>query len=407
MVRSRSFVRAFVVVSLASPLCAAQWVVDASGGGDFLDLPPAIAAAAPGDVLLVVPGEYTGFLLEKPLSIVGLDVGVRVAPLSSTHAFQVANVAAPGVVVLAGLTTNGALHGPVVIALEQSTATIVVDGLDHYAGQPKLGIVDCADVRIRNALLYEVTAISSRLELCDSVAYGFRGVDGAEWIPDGGPGTPAAFGSVGFVDADLHVYRSSLYGGDGGHAYSEFAVGGRGGAGVEIAAHTRLLLAGRPEDLITGGLGGWPTYADGAGVSGELTMSSGFARVSGVTVSSYWNVMSVEFPVPADPVLFVLGASQPGQTTTFRVRAAPGATVDLLLGRNPTVVPHPPLLAEDLLVVKNRTFHLGTVGPSGVVGFNFPVPALLPQGFTFFAQAKVTFSASDVRYTNSVPLVLR
>ena len=46
-------------------------------------------------------------------------------------------------------------------------------------------------------------------------------------------------------------------------------------------------------------------------------------------------------------------------------------------------------------------------GEYGVIGFNFPVPASLPKGFTFFAQAQVTFEASDGRYTNSVPLVVR
>lgn len=407
MLRSRSFVRSFVVGALASPLCAAQWVVDASGGGDFLDLPPAIAAAAPGDVLLVVPGDYSGFLLDKSLAIVALDVGVRVTPLTPGIGFQVDGVARPGLVVLAGLEVHGLLGTPVALRLSNSTATIVVDGLSYATAQPRFEVVDCADVRIRDALLWELHAVSSRIELCDSFGYGFKGADGAEWIPDGEPGTPAAFGDVGIVDSVLHVYRSSLFGGDGGHAYSEFAVGGQGGAGVELASNAELLLAGRPEDLITGGVGGWPTYADGAGVSGGLTTPSGWARVSGVTVSSYWHVTSVEFPSPADPLLSVLSLVQPGQTATFRVRAEPGATVDLLLGRNPTVVPHPPLLAEDLLVVKNRTFHLGTVGPSGVVGFNFHVPTLLPQGFTFFAQAKVTFAANDVRYTNSVPLVLR
>jgi hypothetical protein len=42
-----------------------------------------------------------------------------------------------------------------------------------------------------------------------------------------------------------------------------------------------------------------------------------------------------------------------------------------------------------------------------VIGFNFPVPSILPQGFTFFAQAKATLPSNEVRYTNSVPLVVR
>ncbi len=35
------------------------WIVDAGGSGNFQDIPPALAAAAPGDTLLVRPGTYT------------------------------------------------------------------------------------------------------------------------------------------------------------------------------------------------------------------------------------------------------------------------------------------------------------------------------------------------------------
>ncbi|MCC6409119.1 MAG: hypothetical protein IT453_18315 [Planctomycetes bacterium] len=407
MIHSRSFLRILAVSALASPLSAVQWIVDAAGGGDFLDLPPAIAAAAPGDVLLVVPGDYSGFLLDKALVVLALDAGVRVTPLSPGTGFEVHGIARPGLVVLAGLEVHGLLGTPAALRLSNSSATIVIDGLTYTTAEPRFQVVDCADVRLRGAILHELDVVASRVELCDSVAYGFKGADGAEWIPDGEPGTAAAYGHVGLVDADLHVYRSSLFGGAGGHAYSEFAVGGAGGAGVELDPNARLLLAGRPEDAIVGGAGGWPTYTNGAGVSGGLATPSGWVRASGASVSSYWNVSYVEFPTPADPLLAVLSDVHAGQTATFRVRAEPGATVDLLLGRNPTVVPQAPLLAEDLLVVKNRTFHLGTVGPSGVIGFNFPVPATLPRGFMLFSQAKVTFSATDVRYSNSVPVVVR
>src|SRR5262245_50864538 len=50
------------------------WVVDDNGGPgvDFTDIPPAIAAAADGDILLVKAGSYSHFTLSgKGLRILG------------------------------------------------------------------------------------------------------------------------------------------------------------------------------------------------------------------------------------------------------------------------------------------------------------------------------------------------
>jgi hypothetical protein len=47
------------------------WTIDDSGDADFTDLPPAVASARSGDVLLVAPGNYTAFALGKGLTILG------------------------------------------------------------------------------------------------------------------------------------------------------------------------------------------------------------------------------------------------------------------------------------------------------------------------------------------------
>ena len=64
-------------------------------------------------------------------------------------------------------------------------------------------------------------------------------------------------------------------------------------------------------------------------------------------------------------------------------------------------------LCAGSLLSPQRFLHLGPVGASGVVGFNLPVPAALPQAFVFFAQGRVRLPGGEIRYTNSVPLVLR
>src|SRR6516164_8315776 len=45
-------------------------IVDVNGSGQFTDIPPAIAAAQDGDTLLVLPGAYSGFTLDKDLFII-------------------------------------------------------------------------------------------------------------------------------------------------------------------------------------------------------------------------------------------------------------------------------------------------------------------------------------------------
>jgi len=62
-----------VALLLGSPAAAQKiWTVDTTGAGDFLDTPAAVAAAMPGDVLLVKPGSYSGFYaLGKGLTVLG------------------------------------------------------------------------------------------------------------------------------------------------------------------------------------------------------------------------------------------------------------------------------------------------------------------------------------------------
>jgi hypothetical protein len=57
--------------SLASSVLANTYIVDANGGGQFTDIQTAISAAQDGDVILVHPGQYASFTLDKGLVIVG------------------------------------------------------------------------------------------------------------------------------------------------------------------------------------------------------------------------------------------------------------------------------------------------------------------------------------------------
>lgn len=92
-----------VLAALCSPLAAqTTWIVDARGGTgtSFTDLPPAIAAASPGDTLLIRASgstPYTGAVIDKGLRLLG-EAG---ALLGTT---RVANLPTGQTLVCHGLT---------------------------------------------------------------------------------------------------------------------------------------------------------------------------------------------------------------------------------------------------------------------------------------------------------------
>lgn len=81
-------------------------VVDINGGGQFSDLPAAIAAADPGDTLLVAPGTYSSFVLSKGLRIIG---GPNVAAGGILSAWSVRNLPAGESVVIREVHTSNPL----------------------------------------------------------------------------------------------------------------------------------------------------------------------------------------------------------------------------------------------------------------------------------------------------------
>ncbi|MFK7741122.1 MAG: hypothetical protein AB8H80_12450 [Planctomycetota bacterium] len=100
------------------------WRVQCGGGPgvDFTDLPPAVAAAAPGDTILVLrsgvtgpcnPG-YTGPLIDKPLRIIGFDLAFQPGNPSPSGAplvglVRIQNIAANEQVVLSHLSIGAVL----------------------------------------------------------------------------------------------------------------------------------------------------------------------------------------------------------------------------------------------------------------------------------------------------------
>lgn len=378
---------------LTTTASAGTWIVDDDGGPgvDFTDIAPAVAAAAPGDTLLILGGIYSTFELDKPLALVA-QPGAKVQGGPSC---RVRDLAAGSVVSISGLAFGG-LNWPVV---EDCAGTVVLDGLELLSSG--MHVDASTDVRIRDCTIGRGLEVESgRVEVAECV------LEGTDAAPGGCPGGNGSQALVVSAPGRAHLYRSQALGGVGGTPFDTFnCEGGAGGHGVFVQGG-RLLVAGDPAHLLAGGLGG-SGVAAGATGAGLWLVAPALARVSGVTIAgTFAPPGTLQTPVPRDPTLYILEQVGAGEVLTFRVQTEPGVDVKLMLGRKPIVGPQTGS-AEVLLVEPLRTFDLGTTSATGVVGLDFTVPSTAPLGFTFFGQARVTFPGGETRFTNSVPLVVR
>jgi hypothetical protein len=425
-----SLARALIVGMLAVPAAADTWIVDSLGnpGFDFYDLQTAIDQSAPGDVLLVRPGQYAPFQLERARTILGLGPGVAIAAGSRIGAVPLEEAALLAVLELADLRIEGAL-GPVVLDELRFDGA----GLAPIEGDALVSIRDSADVRVLRSQLdgsgtstaAALVARTSRVEIVQSQLLG-------------APGTPADCGVAGRggdgislgEDTLLHGALTGFAAGAGGPNTAEcwslcgFAAGD-GGEALELGFLNGLpspaaLLAGSGSELLLGGPAGQGTDCACDGYSGHgirlrggtLMLSqqvpqggaascaghaSGPAAVEGVaeivTTTEPW------------PTLAALSAPATGEPLVLELRGPPGASVRLDVGLR--TVPNPSrALAIGELLRPRRSFDLGSLGSEGRTQVVLPMPAGYPRGSLVIAQAHIV-GAEGPRRSNSVSLVLR
>jgi len=394
-------VGAFSTPSLA---LATTYVVDSGGGpgSNFLDLPPAIAFAAPGDVLLVRPGSYSGFTLDKPLAIIAQDGNVNVLGNVVVH-----NLAAGAVASLVALDLQASSLG-----ISNCAGTVIGDSLIvPYSSS----ISGSADVRLRSisgsgttfVAMLQVSA--SRVELVEST---LRGSDAIDQIcsfnpPDDG-GT-----AVDVTSGEIHVARCNLAGGSGGDGFCAdpglCQNGGNGGDGLRLGTNARGLVTGVAAQVLAGGLGGQSCpFMEGIDGVGLELRTGAQARYSGATIAGIYNSGgTLQHAVPADPSMHVLEVPRPGGELTFRVNAPVGSRVTLGMGLRPIV--HPIAgLQEDILVQTVESYDLGTVPSQGSVSYLFHIPASWSKGTTRVFQAVATMPSTSARgWSHSIPIVVR
>jgi len=383
---------------------------------DFLDIPPAVAAARPGDRIIVRSGAYSGFTLFEGIKVLG-ESGVKV------QGDIVVSDLPPGRrAILAGMSAEGVVitrcESPVILQDIQARRPAAVFGETSH-----VRITQCVDVRIRRSTIGGPTGLTprliglfvsgSRLELTDSLMTGENGMPAGLGQRDGVPGLLIEGG------AEVHVSRTTIVGGYGGSG----ATGGDGANAVEVVGEgSTLFMTGTVGDVILGGAAGVGESCDSDGrPSSAIHIGPGaFARVSGVDLrqgddhgcgGAPIGVFDVEGtlvePDPADPTLRLLGSPGAGHVASFVFTASPGAIVELNLGRRP-VVEDVANIDEDLMLKVLQTINLGVVPDSGQVRFQIGLAAsnLVASGRLLMAQGSVT-DGRGKRLTQSIPLVIQ
>lgn len=400
---------------LAASSSATTYVVDASGGGQFTDIQPAIAAARPGDVLRVMQGVYSGFTLDKGLVIIGYGT-VTIAGDASVTGVPTSETAA--IVRLA----------PVNVTIYNCAGAVLVQDLGTVF---HISAHQSNDVRIRgvtNSITDGPTVdacivTQSRVELVRCTLRGSNGADCLSSI-DGGMGLSLTGSSR------AQVALSNVNGGYGSNCSSlpfpQFW-GGDGAPAIWIGATDTMFLTGGGQSFVIGGGGGTNYFYtdncsfDGLSAAG-IQRDGGSLWHSGSTIigpPNFYGIHCVRFPgipiggtgpvtavAPDDPTLDVLGTLTAGSGAQFILRAPAGSSAILYFGRRALVIPDPNTQIEQL-TTKSRIVHLGTIPPSGQATFTWPISASSPAGTLLVAQAEVTVAPGDLRHTNSIPVVVR
>lgn len=143
------------VTVFACALAAQRPVVTVGGPNpDHADLPAAIAAAAPGSIVEVRPGVYTGFTCQKALRIVMVGATVM-PPAGANYTIKLENIVGADPFVLKGV---GTLVGPGVLGVMRVSnvlAPVIVEQMTMISGplQSSLEIFNAGSVHIARTTL--------------------------------------------------------------------------------------------------------------------------------------------------------------------------------------------------------------------------------------------------------------
>jgi len=343
------------------------WIVDASNGAgtNFTDLPPAVAAAASGDTIIVRAGSYTAFTVTgKALTIRGAGASTTLVQLlgSPTGDTRIDNVPAGTVFYLGGLkfAPPSTSFGPVVAGLSitgsrVTLADVVVQGTSvgtGISGTPGLRVVTGSEVHLTRCTLSgghsvgwyggpAVYAVGSNLAIDASTLTG-----GTQNYQGTGQSGLFLYGGIGTLS------RTSVYG-----ASNPF---GPGGPGISVSSGSFVRVSGVAANVVQAGLGpGGVAYAivadptSSAVVHGGVTLTSSGGVSGAVTLGAlelpYLSITGTTTPggelIGSQPVTISLAGVIPSAIFIFGVDATPVfSTLFAPIAIGEVLVPYPPAL---------------------------------------------------------------
>ncbi|HTF87086.1 MAG TPA: hypothetical protein VK843_01670 [Planctomycetota bacterium] len=386
-------------LALVSVALCNTWIVDQANGpgAHFTTIPPAIAAAAPGDVILVRHGYYGGFTLTRGMTVLGQGL-VEIFPGS----VAVSAVPAGEVAALCNFRSY--------VAVDNCTGTVLLQGLDGST------LVQAStDVRIReaNANWYSnasLRVVNSRVQLGQSRLVGFDGWD-AECISHV-PATPGGDALTCQGITRLHFTNSLAYGGTGG--YDDFDIGcwlpaGQGGKGIATSGPgggmLELILCG--SQVHGGSGGGTPPGPSGPSMVLSPNVTAWSSQTTYSPTAPLLTGGTYHQQPTTEPTLELIGVPTPGAVITLRLHANPGVAVRLNVGRKPIVQPATGILIEGL-VLKERSFDRGLMPPSGFLDSPWLIQPGAPAGKLLIFQVKVTNPSNNLtQKSNSVETLVQ
>lgn len=202
----RALPLAFAMAAIvAVPLYGQRPVLTVGGQNpQFTDLPAAVAAAAPGSVLHVRAGTYTGFVTNKPLRIL-LDftaqTGSVVPPTGSAYAMEVHGIPAGETFAIVGRgarITTGTLGA---VRIANTGGHVVLTALTVAAGNTTSGV----DAQNAACVLVERSAVTGTpaLQAQDAVVASTA----VDWSSPAGRGIVALRGSLEFTLGSSRGWR--------------------------------------------------------------------------------------------------------------------------------------------------------------------------------------------------------
>lgn len=414
--RARAYSWVAASVLLGGVATGHTWVVDDDGGPgvDFTEIADAVAAAAPGDRILVRPGSYASFVVTTPVTILGEDPASVVA-----GEVTVRDIAGPTPCVLSGLTFDGA-------TVQYSSAAVFF--IDVVATD-EVFLHQCDDFRAAGSHFRPLATAPAT----PAVWIQFSTAEFSGCVIEGGgaqAGVEYAKGADGLHvvgnTARVHAAGGVARGGMGAFVLGYLLQAGSGGNGVVSRLHSAVLLS---DFQACGGLPGWNEWYHDGGPNSLCFLDgrSGIGAVGDLGGSVHWTgVPPTAPPYPGDSCEDIPGWPARGDVVRdtprrvvlarprwmgssgrlrVSVRGTPGDAVTLFMGRRAIRVgPFGPL--GQRLTDRAVDLAQGMIPPGGVWEADVFVPGAPPTGTLLILQAEVLHRADGVtRLSNSFPLL--